>query len=197
MVPFLGCLFYLYLPNTSFLAQYLYYCTFPTIQLHKVSFTSLTFLNGLFTNVPHCKCWDLFTGNLLNMAKQKISCTCSKLTMQDRAWISHGSHSSYCCGHKVQNALKIYIYTSRPMGFGQWPCSCLRVYGRLVSVSREEQEREGLRAVGMGTWRKAIPEISLPPAVEVGALVWCFPVPPIPIVLKRSLLFLLVCNACF
>lgn len=39
----------------------------------------------------------------------------------------------------------------------------------LVRVSREEQDTEGLRAVGTETWRKAIPEISLPPAVEVGA----------------------------
>lgn len=69
---------------------------------------------------------------------------------------------------KVQN----YIYTSKPMGFRQRPMFMLESIWRaaavgLVRVSREEQEREGLRAVGMGTWRKAIPEVSLPPAVEM------------------------------
>jgi len=60
----------------------------------------------------------------------------------------------------------------------------------LVRVSREEQEREGLRAVGMGTWRKAYPVCFLLQN-RGGSLVWCFPMPPIPIVLKRSILFLL------
>jgi len=52
---------------------------------------------------------------------------------------------------------------------------------KVVAIGHESElgrGREGLRAVGMGTWRKAIPEISLPPAVEVGAwfgVSWCFP----------------------
>ena len=50
--------------------------------------------------------------------------------------------------------------------------------------------REGLRAVGMETWRKAYPVCFLLQN-RGGSLVWCFPMPPIPIVLKRSILFLL------
>ena len=65
---------------------------------------------------------------------------------------------------------------------------------RTYRVSQEEEEREGSRAVGMGTWRKAYPSCFLLQKWGVEALVWCFPVPPIPIVLKHSFLFLLARN---
>ena len=52
----------------------------------------------------------------------------------------------------------------------------------MLVVSQEEEERDGLRLVGMGTWRK-------PKLVCIFLqqrrlnLAWDFPVPPIPITL--------------
>ena len=57
-----------------------------------------------------------------------------------------------------------------------------------TEVSQEEGERESLRAVGVGTWWKTQHVYFLWPW---GRKHWCFPMPPIPIVLRSSFLFLL------
>lgn len=55
-------------------------------------------------------------------------------------------------------------------------------------ASQEEEETEGVRAVGMRILRKTkLDDFLL--AMGVGNLVWCFPMPLIPIVLKPSFLF--------
>jgi hypothetical protein len=42
---------------------------------------------------------------------------------------------------------------------------------------------------------ETLPSLFSPPEIEVEALVWCFPVPPIPTVLERSFLFLFAISA--
>jgi hypothetical protein len=57
-------------------------------------------------------------------------------------------------------------------------------------ASQEEEETEGIRAVGMRILRKTTIDFLL---FWGGNLVWCFPMPLIPIVLTPSFLFLLAC----
>ena len=57
-----------------------------------------------------------------------------------------------------------------------------------TEASQEEEERESLRAVGVGAWWKTQHVCFLWPW---GRKHWCFPMPPIPIVLRSSFLFLL------
>ncbi|KAF2934083.1 hypothetical protein DAI22_04g135601 [Oryza sativa Japonica Group] len=47
--------------------------------------------------------------------------------------------------------------------------------------------------VGMGTWRKPKPLVSISDN-RGGNLAECFPMPPIPIILNHSFLFLLTCS---
>lgn len=53
---------------------------------------------------------------------------------------------------------------------------------------RDDEEREVLRAAGIGTPRNANALIS-PLALEVDILAWCVPDAPIPMVLRCSFLF--------
>jgi len=57
-------------------------------------------------------------------------------------------------------------------------------------ASQEEEETEGIRAVGMRILRKTTLDFLL---FWGENLVWCFPMPLIPIVLTPSFLFLLAC----
>jgi len=56
-------------------------------------------------------------------------------------------------------------------------------------VSREEEEREVLRAVGVGAWRNACAVVS-PLALEDEDICIDVFLPPIPMVLRCSFLFL-------
>jgi len=57
----------------------------------------------------------------------------------------------------------------------------------VLVVSQEEEERDGLRLVGMGTWRKPKLVCILLQQRRLN-LAWAFPVPPIPITLEHPFL---------
>ena len=70
-------------------------------------------------------------------------------------------------------------------------CSC-----RTCQSEPGRARQRGPKSSGNGNMEESHSWNFPPSSSGGGSLVWCFPVPPIPIVLKRSFLFLLVCNAC-
>ena len=57
-------------------------------------------------------------------------------------------------------------------------------------MSREEEEREVLRAVGVGAWRNACAVVSPLALEDEDICIDVFLMPPIPMVLRCSFLFL-------